>query len=128
MGMRIQGSSGTGSSQGVGAAQWQQRQQDFKDLFSSLQSGDLSAAQKAMKGLTGGSGKVPDSSPLAAISQALQAGDVAQAQSAAQQFQSNRATHRHHHEGAQQNQSTASAPTTATGAPSGLGSTINLVA
>jgi len=117
MGMRIQGSSGAASNQGVGAANWQQRQQDFKDLFSSLQSGDLSSAQKAMKGLTGGSGKVPDSSPLAAISQALQAGDVAQAQSAAQQFQSSRAAHRHHQAGTQQSQSTAApAPTAATSA------------
>jgi len=99
MGMRVDSSSSTSATQSTASASWQQRQQSFKDLFSSLQSGDLSAAQKAMQSLTGGSGTVNSSSPLAPIAQALQAGDMSAAQKAGQQFQANRASH-HHHGGA----------------------------
>jgi hypothetical protein len=44
MGMRINSSSSAGSTQSVGMANWQQKQQSFKDLFSSLQSGDMGSA------------------------------------------------------------------------------------
>ena len=54
MGMRIDSSASTGATQGVAMANWQQKQQSFKDLFSSLQSGNLSSAQAALKSLTGG--------------------------------------------------------------------------
>ena len=96
MGMRINSSSSTGSTQSVGMANWQQKQQSFKDLFSSLQSGDMGSAQNALKSLTGGSGTVNSSSPLASIAQALQSGDLAGAQKAAQDFQAKRAGHHHH--------------------------------
>jgi hypothetical protein len=97
MGMRIQGAEGTNSAQGAGMATWQQKQQSFKSLFSSLQSGDLGAAQTALKSLTGGSATVNGSSPLASIAQALQAGDLAGAQKAANEFQANRASRHHAH-------------------------------
>jgi len=129
MGMRIQGSESTSSTQSASMANWQQRQQSFKDLFSSLQSGDLSSAQKALKNLTGGSDTVNKNSPLASIAQALQAGDVAGAQKAAQQFQANRVGHHHRQEGAQQSASnqtpTPPKPAISSG---GTGSIVNLVA
>lgn len=126
MGMRIQGSESTSSAQSASVASWQQRQQSFKDLFSSLQSGDLSAAQNAVQGLTGGTGKVAANSPLAPIVQALQTGDIAAAQKAAQQFQANRTSHHHRH----QESSSVSAANVSTpkASASGVGALINLTA
>jgi len=112
MGMRIDSSASTGATQGVAMANWQQKQQSFKDLFSSLQSGNLSSAQAALKSLTGGT--VNSSSPLASIAQALQSGDLAGAQKAAQDFQAKRAGH---HAGAQ---SAAAAPVAASYSPGSL--------
>ncbi len=118
MGMSIQGVSATGSNQSVGAAAWQQRQQSFKDLTAALQSGDLSGAQKAFSTLTGGTGTVNASSPLAKVGQALQNGDLAGAQTAMQQVQASRAGHHHHH---------AATPQTATAAPTSSGSVGSLL-
>jgi hypothetical protein len=96
MGMRIPSSGAVGSSQSVSVSNWQQRQQNFKDLFSAVQSGDLSGAQKAFAGLTAGATNIKGNSPLAQIGQALQNGDIAGAQKAAQQLQANRGGHHHH--------------------------------
>ena len=123
MGMRIQGSESASSTQNVSIANWQQRQQSFKDLFSSLQSGDLTSAQKALQGVTGGSGTFNSNSPLAPNPQALQAGDIAGAQKAAQQFQANRAGHHHH--GGQKAAAQPTTPAAQTGSP---GSLLNVVA
>ena len=122
MGMRVDASSTT---QSTATAAWQQRQQSFSNLFSSLQSGNLAGAQTALQGLTGGSGSVNAQSPLSGIAQALQAGDLAGAQKAAQTFQSNRAAH-HHHGSAP---SAPGATTTATSAAAaGPGSLLNVTA
>jgi hypothetical protein len=121
MGMRINSSAPTGATQGAAMASWQQKQQSFKDLFSSLQSGDMGSAQTALKSLTGGSGTVNSRSPLASIAQALQSGDLAGAQKAAQDFQAKRSGHHHH--GAQA--SAAAAPVQAS---SGSGSLLNVTA
>ena len=125
MGMRVNSSSSTGATQGVGMANWQQKQQSFKDLFSSLQSGDMGSAQTALKSLTGGSGTVNSSSPLASIAQALQSGDLAGAQKAAQDFQAKRSGH--HHNGAQ-TQATAAAVPAPVQASGGMGSLLNITA
>jgi hypothetical protein len=125
MGMRINSSSSTGAAQGVSMANWQQKQQSFKDLFSSIQSGDLSSAQNALKSLTGGSGTVNSSSPLASIAQALQSGDLSGAQKAAQDFQAKRSGHHHH---VAQTQASAPATPTPTQAPNGLGTLLNITA
>jgi len=116
MGMRASGASMASNSASM--AQWQQRQQNFKDLFSSLKAGDLAGAQKAMAALSpnGQTGN----GPMAAIYKALQNGDLQGAQQAAQGM------HHHHHMGS----AAASNPATATGASlssllSGLGSTVN---
>jgi hypothetical protein len=53
MEMRIGSSASVGATQSPNVANWQQRQQSFKDLSSALQSGDLGAAQKAYSALTG---------------------------------------------------------------------------
>jgi hypothetical protein len=124
MGMRVDGSSGASAAQSTGAASWQQRQQSFKDLFSSLQSGDLGAAQKALQSLTGGNGSVNSSSPLAPIAQALQSGDLQGAQKAAQQFQANRAAHHHHHGGASTQAVAGTTPNQPTSGPGSLLSAI----
>ena len=121
--MRINSSSSTGSTQSVGMANWQQKQQSFQNLFSSLQSGDMGSAQNALKSLTGGSGTVNSSSPLASIAQALQSGDLVGAQKAAQDFQAKRAGHHHH--GGQTQASAAPAPVQTS---SGSGSLLNVTA
>ena len=97
MGMRIGNSGSSAASQGVGVAQWQQRQQGMKDLMAALKTGDLGAAQKAYSSLPGASGTPNGSSPLAQIGQALLAGDLAGAQKAAQTLQAARSGHHHHH-------------------------------
>jgi hypothetical protein len=132
MGMRIGNSGSAGATQSTGVSGWQQRQQDFKDLFSSLKSGDLAGAQTAFSGLSGGSAGVNASSPLAQIGQALQNGDLAGAQQAAQAFQANRSGggHHHHHGGSSAAGTASSAtPAAATGTGSaGVGALLNLTA
>ena len=97
MGMRIGSTGSSAASQGVGVAQWQQKQQGMKDLMAALKTGDLGAAQKAYSSLPGASGTPNGSSPLAQIGQALLAGDLAGAQKAAQALQAARGGHHHHH-------------------------------
>jgi hypothetical protein len=122
MGMRIGSSGAAAASQSVGVGNWQQRQQSFKDLFSALQAGDLGAAQKAFSGLTGASGAVKGNGALAQIGKALQSGDIAGAQQAAQAMLASRGGH-HHHQGGQ----VVAATSPATPA-SGTGSLLNLTA
>ena len=124
MGMRIQGSGAAGASQSASATQWQKQQQDFKGLMSAVQSGDLGAAQTAFAALTGNTGTVKGSSPLAQIGQALQSGDIGAAQQAAQQLLASRHGHHHHH--APDVQTATITPSTA--AAISVGSTLNVSA
>jgi hypothetical protein len=127
MGMRIgHPSANNNSAQGIGASNWQQRQQSVKDMMSALQSGDLAAAQKAFGSLPGSANiAASDSnSPLAQIGKALQAGDLASAQQAAQAWQNARAAHHHH----APSQATATAPGAASTATAGAGAILNLIA
>jgi len=126
MGMRIGSSTAVAGSQGVGVANWQQRQQSFKDLFAAVQAGDLGAAQKAYSGLTGGAA-VKGNGALAQIGQALNNGDVAGAQQVAQTFLASRSAHHHHH-GGQGASPTPASPSTSAAASSGPGSLLNLTA
>lgn len=129
MGMRISGSSNVSSSQSTTAAAWQQRQQSVKDMFTSLQSGDLSGAQKAFAAINGGKSQVNANGPLADIGKALQSGDLAGAQKAAQDFQAKRSGGHHHHHSEQAAATTAAASTAGTPlASSGTGSLLNIVA
>ena len=119
MGMRASGASMASNSASM--AQWQQRQQDFKDLFSSLKAGDLAGAQKAMTALnpSGQSGN----GPMAAIFKALQSGDLQGAQQAAQTM------HHHHHAGNESVANTVSNPSPSISSVlSGLGGTVNTTA
>ena len=82
MGLRVQ-SGAAGMSQMGGASRWQQRRQDFNQLTSALQSGDLSSAQKAYASISAKSPAAANpNSPLAALGKALQAGDIGAAQQA----------------------------------------------
>ena len=124
MGMRVGSSGAAAGMQSSAVSNWQQRQQSFKDLNAALQSGDLSAAQKAYSGLTTGSGSTNSNSPLAKIGQALQNGDLAGAQQAMQALQASRAGHHPHHGTAQAATSTPpSAPVSPT-----VGSQVNTTA
>jgi hypothetical protein len=128
MGMSIGSAGSVGASQSPAVANWQQRQQDFKNLASALQTGDLGAAQKAFSGLTGGSNTISGNSPLAQLGQALQNGDLSGAQQAMQALQASRSGHHHHHHGGQETAgaaSTASSSTPVT-TSSGPGSLINI--
>jgi hypothetical protein len=127
MGMRIGNSAAAGTTQSVGASNWQQRQQSVKDVMSALQAGDLSSAQKAFGTLPGANNiaSSDSNSPLAQIGKALQSGDLAAAQQAAQTWQSARSGHHHHHTSAQ----TASpAAGTTPLASAGTGTLLNLTA
>jgi hypothetical protein len=116
MGMRASGVNMSANSASM--AQWQQRQQNVKDLFSSLKAGDLAGAQKAMAALNpnGQAGN----GPMAAVYKALQNNDLQGAQQAAQSM--------HHHHHADSAASAVAAPSVAPSANaqlSGLGSLIN---
>jgi DNA-binding FadR family transcriptional regulator len=117
--MGIQAVGSTSTTQSAAATQWQQQQQNFKNLSTALQSGNLAAAQQAFSTMIGGTGTVNPNSPLAQVGQALQTGDLAGAQKAMQQLQANRAGgHHHHHQSAPQ---TAATGTGATGVPAATG-------
>ena len=120
MGMRINGSA-SNAGQVTSAANWQQRQQNFKALTSALQSGDINAAKTAFETLTGGK-SIPQGSPLAQLGQALQNNDVSGAQQALQGM--------HHHHGGHHHAAQPDSSTTASNAPvsGSLGTTINVTA
>jgi hypothetical protein len=61
-----------------------------------LKGSDLGAAQKAFSGLPGAAATLNGSSPLAQIGQALQVGNLAGAQKAAEAWQATRSSHHHH--------------------------------
>jgi hypothetical protein len=106
MGMRVDGSSaGWSSYQTSAVSGWQQRQQGMKDLMSALKSGDLTSAQQAFAGIksTAGTGN----SALTKIGDALQAGDLAGAQQAAQAMHTRHGGHHHAPEAAQAASSTS---------------------
>ena len=91
MGMRIGGyGGGSWANHQVSSSinSHQQRQQGVKNLFSALQSGDVNAAQTAFTALQNQG--LPANSPLNAIGQALQTGDLASAQKAAQGIMASR--------------------------------------
>ena len=94
MGMRI-GSGGGGGWANYQATSsvnsHQQRQQGVKNLFSALQSGDVNAAQTAFTALQNQG--LPANSPINKIGQALQTGDLASAQKAAQGITATRGRH-----------------------------------
>jgi hypothetical protein len=106
--------------------------QDFQDLASALQSGDLSAAQKTFADLqqllpnpsagnqtsTGqpGNGQNPFAADFSALDQALKSGDLSKAQDAFAKMQQDMQSvkghhHRHHHKASVDTQTIA--PTTA---------------
>jgi len=119
MGMRIGGASQGSAAQATGAAHWQQRQQGVKDLMAALQAGDLGAAQKAWAGLGNSSGGTRANGPLAAIGQAVQKGDLAAAQQAAQAWQAARSGH-HHERMASATPATTTVSTDPSGGPGSL--------
>ena len=104
-------------------ADWQQRQQAFQQLTSSLQSGDLNAAQQAFANL-GSKAGTQGNGPLAQLGQALNNGDLAGAQQAMQALQSRATRHHHHHGGSHAGASATPSPTNTPG----TGAIINLTA
>src|SRR5262249_27470038 len=94
---------------------WQQRQQELKHLASALQSGDINAANAAYASLDGSSNS-QSNGPLAQVGQALQKGDLADAQQAFQLL-SKGLGHHHHH--------AAPSPSTPQTVTSGTGTLIN---
>ena len=113
MGMRVGGSSVNWSSQQTSSSVsgWQQRQQGMKDLFSSLQAGDLASAQKAFASVQTNTSS--SNSPLTKVGDALQAGDLAGAQQAAKAMHAARGGH-HHAKAATQASNSTSSTTTGT--------------
>ncbi len=127
MGMRIGGSASSSATQGTGTAKWQQRQQGFKDLMSSLQSGNLQSAQKAYATLSGGATTPGGNSLLGQIGQALQKGDLAGAQSGAQSLQAHRGHHQHQAQGGSA-VAPAATGSASSGTSAGPGSILDLTA
>ena len=123
MGMRVSSSGSASASQSASISNWQQNQQNIKDLTASLKSGDLAAAQKAFASLSGNNStsNANSNSPLAKIGQALQNGDLKGAQDAMLAMQS-----RHHHHGGQS--TTASQASTTTSTSPTIGSVVNTTA
>ena len=115
MGMRVGSSSANWSSQQTSASVsgWQQRQQSMKDLFSSLQSGDLASAQKAFASVQTNTSS-SNNSPLTKVGTALQAGDLAGAQQAAKAMHAARGGGHHHAKAATQASDSTSSTTTGT--------------
>jgi hypothetical protein len=93
MGMRVGGGGGGWANHQTSSSvnSHQQRQQGVKNLFTALQSGDENAAQTAFTALQNQG--LPANSPINAIGQALQTGDLASAQKAAQGVMASRGRH-----------------------------------
>src|SRR5262249_47387208 len=92
---------------------WQQRQQELKQLAAALQSGDIDAAQAAYASLNAPSNG-QGSSPRAQVGQAVQNGDLAGAQQAFQALSKGH-SHRHHHHSAPSSEApTGQTPTSGT--------------
>jgi len=94
-----------------GAAKWQMQRQNFNQLSTALQSGDLAGAQKIFESISANSAKAADpTSPLGKVGQALQAGDLQGAQKA---FAAMRSGGHHHHAEASASTQTTDATTSA---------------
>ncbi len=125
MGMRV-GSSSAGwanSQASASVSGWQQRQQGMKDLFSSLQSGDLASAQKAFASVQTNTSS--SNSPLTKVGTALQAGDLAGAQQAAKAMHAARGGHHHAKAATQASDSTSSTSTGTTAEASSTDTAFN---
>lgn len=125
MGMRVGGSNAGWSGYQTNASVngWQQRQQGMKDLFSSLQAGNLASAQKAFAGVQNNAGS--GNSALTKVGDALQAGDLAGAQQAAKAMHAGRGGHHHARTAAQEADSTSSTTTGATAEASSADTAFN---
>ena len=124
MGMRVGGSSaGWSSYQTSSVSGWQKRQQGMKDLFSSLQAGDLAGAQKAFANVQTNTSS--DNSGLTKVGSALQAGDLAGAQQAAKAMHAARGGHHHAKAATQASDSTSSTTTGATAEASSTDTAFN---
>ena len=125
----IGGGTSSWPTQNSGSANWQQNQQNFQQLASALQSGNLGQAQSAYSSLTanlpnGGNGSQSNSnSPFAQLGQALQSGNLQSAQQAFQTLQSQHSGHHHRHGGGGGESGGASASTSSS-ASSNSGGTI----
>jgi len=91
MGMRVGSSSASMASQATAVSGWQQRQQGMKDLFSTLNAGDLAGAQKAYASFAS-KNNIKSDSPMGQLGDALKNGNLAAAEKIAQSLQKNRAT------------------------------------
>ena len=112
MGMRISSSGMASSAMSSvgGAAKWQMQRQNFNQLSTALQSGDLAGAQKVFESISANSAKAADpTSPLGKVGQALQAGDLQGAQKAFAVMRSGG----HHHAEASASTQTTDATTSA---------------
>jgi len=89
MGMRVGGGSAAWASQASSVNNWQKSQQGVKDLLSTLNSGDLAAAQQAYTAMSAQK-NIPKDSALGKIGQELALGDLAGAQKIAQTMQANK--------------------------------------
>jgi len=124
MGMRVGGSSaGWSSYQTSSVSGWQQRQQGMKDLFSSLQAGDLASAQKAYASVKTNTSS--SNNALTKVGDALQAGDLAGAQQAAKAMHAARGGHHHAQTSTQASNSTASTTTGTTAEASSADTAFN---
>ena len=91
MGMRVGGSNAAWASQASAVSGWQQRQQSTKDLFATLNAGDLAGAQKAFAAFAANN-NIKSDSPMGQLGKSLQNGDLAAAEKIAQSMQKNRST------------------------------------
>jgi len=124
MGMRVGASNaGWSSYQASSVSGWQQRQQGMKDLFSSLQSGDLAGAQKAFASIKTNTSS--SNSSLTKVGDALQAGDLAGAQQAAKAMHAARGGHHHAKAATQASDSTSSTTTGTTAEASSADTAFN---
>ena len=124
MGMRVGASNaGWSSYQASSVNGWQQRQQGMKDLFSSLQSGDLAGAQKAFASVKTNTSS--SNSGLTKVGDALQAGDLAGAQQAAKAMHAARGGHHHAKAATEASNSTSSTTTGTTGEASSTDTAFN---
>jgi NADH dehydrogenase/NADH:ubiquinone oxidoreductase subunit G len=89
MGMRVGGGNAAWASQASSVNNWQKSQQGVKDLVSTLNSGDLGAAQQAYAAMSAQK-NIPKDSALGKIGQELALGDLAGAQKIAQTMQTNK--------------------------------------
>lgn len=112
------------SSQSVSSVSSTQ-QQDFQQLSSALQSGNLSAAQSVYQALVGNN-TPPSNSPLGQLGQALQSGNLSAAQQAFQTLQS--AHGHHHHHSSDQTAATSSGSTSSPPSSGTVGTVVNTAA